>query len=90
MAEIKQKQPQSVVLENREVLTVSGITDLVGFNENEILFTVGDTMLTVTGEGLTVTKLVIEKGEAIVCGKVDALIYTQNQMKKTLFSRLFK
>ncbi|MFA6730573.1 MAG: YabP/YqfC family sporulation protein [Eubacteriales bacterium] len=77
-------------LSQRNLLLVSGIDDLQSFDESGVVFDLGDSTLTVTGSELCVTKLSLETGEAAVKGVVDAVIYSDRQMKKTFFSRFFK
>jgi sporulation protein YabP len=84
------KKKHFVSLSDRSVLTVSGIDDLLNFDESGVVFDLGSSTLTITGSGLCVTKLSLETGEAAVKGTVDAIVYSDGQMKKTLLSRIFK
>ncbi|MDD4125205.1 MAG: YabP/YqfC family sporulation protein [Eubacteriales bacterium] len=86
----EEKKKHFLSLNARSLLTVSGINDLLSFDENGVVFDLGTSTLTVTGSELCVTKLSLETGEAAVKGTVDAVVYTDGQMKKTLLSRLFK
>lgn len=84
------KKKHNLTLSQRSVLTVCGIDDLISFDEGSVVFDLGESTLTVTGNGLCVTKLSLETGEAAVKGAVEAIVYTGGQMKKTLLSRFFK
>ena len=77
-------------LENREILTVSGVNELVSFDETQVVFTLDDGMFTVAGSGLCVTKLALETGDAIVKGRVEAVFYNEEKPRKTMFSRFRK
>ncbi len=85
-----EKKKHFLSLSSRSVLTVSGIDDLISFDDNGVVFDLGESTLTITGSDLCVTKLSLETGEAAVKGMVDAIVYTDGQMKKTLLSRFFK
>ncbi|NLN56147.1 MAG: sporulation protein [Clostridiales bacterium] len=86
----EEKKKHFLSLSGRNILSVSGISDLLGFDENGVVFDLGDSTLTVTGSDLCVTKLSLDTGEAAVKGTVDAIVYTDGKMKKTLLSRIFK
>jgi sporulation protein YabP len=86
----EEKKKHFLSLTQRTILSVSGINDLISFDESTIVFDLGEITLTVTGSELCVTKLSLESGEASVKGTVDAMVYTGGQMKKTLLSRIFK
>ena len=77
-------------LENREILTLSGVNDLVSFDETQVVFALDDGNFTVAGSGLCVTKLALESGDAAVKGRIEALVYSGEKQKKNALSRFFK
>lgn len=56
--------------------TVSGVSDVRSFDENEIVMDTDMGMLTIKGKDLHISKLNLEKGEAELEGQVDSLIYS--------------
>ena len=56
--------------------TISGVSDVLSFDENEILMDTDMGMLTIKGKGLHISKLNLEKGEAELEGQVDSLAYS--------------
>ena len=51
------KRPGSLTLEGRKHLTVSGVEEVVSFDEREISMRTGDGDLTVRGEGMSISEL---------------------------------
>lgn len=90
MQEIRIESPQNIVLEGRERATVTGVLEVVSFDENEVVMQTSHGMLTVSGDGLHVEKLTLEAGELVIAGRVDAMLYTDGQGSRGGFwSRLF-
>lgn len=79
----------SLHLENREMLTVTGVRDVMSFNEQEIHLATDVGELHVDGEGLHVVRLDLEDGQAVLAGRVEALEYSEPREERGLFGRLF-
>ena len=82
----------NAILENRQKLMLSGITDVDSFNEKEIyLFTQLGEML-VKGENLHINEMSVENGELSVEGEISAIIYGDKERKKKLspIGKIFK
>lgn len=80
----------NVILEGRERLSVSGVTEVVSFDENEVVMDTARGLLTVTGADLHVEKLSLDIGELSLEGVVDGLIYSDEQKQRGGFwSRFF-
>lgn len=80
-------------LEQRRDCKITGVIDVHAFDENNILMETVDGMLAIKGNGLHVSRLSLEKGEADVDGRVDSLAYSdKNTLAKKgegLLTRLF-
>lgn len=66
----------NLILENREKLCVSAVSDVESFDDKKIVFRVGDSRLIIEGNGLKISSVSIESGEASVTGIVDSCTYT--------------
>ena len=90
MEEINGKH--NAVLENRQKLLLSGVTDVDSFNEQEISLYTELGELTVRGENLHINEMSVESGDLSVEGDIQALVYgDKNRRKKlTALGRLFK
>ena len=81
MAENHNLSEHVLKLDNRSKGTVTGVTDVIAFDEKEILLkTTGGTM-TIRGSALTLTRLDLDHGETDIQGKVDGIWYSKEQPK---------
>ena len=87
--EQKKTTGHSLTLCDREKLTLTGVTDVDAFNEEEITGITDFGELTVKGELLHVEALDLECGSMQITGKVTALLYTRHREGGGLFGRLF-
>ena len=75
MAENDGAQMHSILLEEREKLRVTGVSDVQSFDEEQVLLETGKGMLIVRGQGLHVEKLQLDAGETVVRGEISLLEY---------------
>ena len=75
MAENDGAQMHSILLEEREKLRVTGVSDVQSFDEEQVLLETGKGMLIVRGQGLHVEKLQLDAGETVVRGESSLLEY---------------
>ena len=81
--------PHHIMMEERSSLTVSGVSDVERFDENEIVMSTSKGTLVVTGENLHIEKLSLDGGDLKVEGSVDSLSYEEDRRGRGgLFSRL--
>lgn len=94
MEEKLSRRPHRLELANREEGSVTGIQDVVSFDENQIILDTDMGLLTVKGKNLHVSRLTLEKGEVDVEGNFDSFTYSSNENYRksgeSLFNRLFK
>lgn len=83
------KTVHTLTLENRAKLTLTGIDDVDGFNEEEILAVTDYGELTVKGELLHIEELNIESKILVVTGNISQLIYSEAKKNSTVLKRLF-
>ena len=84
---------QNLILENRGKLNVSGVNDVLSFDDQVVIVDTELGLLTVKGENLRINKLSLDTSEVIIEGEVSSLIYSQNKQDKnsgTLLSKIFK
>ncbi|MDR0883774.1 MAG: sporulation protein YabP [Oscillospiraceae bacterium] len=84
--------PHTLMLENRELLRLTGVSDVDSFDEQAISVFTDLGELTIRGSGLHINKLSLESGELVVEGHVDALLYADNgrQQSGGFFSKMFR
>jgi len=84
---------QNLILENRGKLNVSGVNDVLSFDDQVVMIDTELGLLTVKGENLRINKLSLDTSEVIVEGEISSLSYSQNKQDKnsgTLLSKIFK
>ncbi len=84
---------QNIILENREKLNVTGINDVLSFDDQVIILSTELGMLTIKGEELKINKLNIDESEIKVEGNINNISYSQNTEDKkgdSLFSKIFR
>ncbi len=79
-----------LTLDNRSLLSLSGVEKVFGANENKVVLKVSGSALQIIGHTLTVEKLDIDTGNILVRGIVDELRYTKSHTKEPLLKRIFK
>ncbi len=81
----------NLILENRNILSLNGIDDVLGFDEETVTLSGNCGILIVKGEKLHISKLSLDTGEVNLDGKINAIIYTEdNKNKSGIFAKLFK
>ena len=73
---------QNVILENREKLTISGVLDVLSFDDQIVIVETELGLLTVKGENLRINKLSLDTTEVIVEGKIYNLGYSEKSLEK--------
>lgn len=84
---------QNLVLENRSKLSVSGVLDVLSFDDQLIIIETELGLLTIKGENLRINKLSIDSSEVIVEGDINNLAYSESDSEKKgsgLLSKIFK
>lgn len=84
---------QNLVLENRKKLSVSGVNDVLSFDDQVVMIDTELGLLTVKGENIRINKLSLDTAEVIVEGEIASLSYSQNKQEKnagTILSKIFK
>ena len=84
---------QNLVLENRGKLSVSGVNDVLSFDDQVVMVDTELGLLTVKGENIRINKLSLDTAEVIIEGEISSLWYSQNKQEKnsgTLLSKIFK
>lgn len=94
MEEKKTVKPrnQALTLENRERLSVSGVTDVESFNEENIIAVTELGILIIRGTELHINKLNLDSNELVVEGDIFSLEYNdgENTKSKSFFGKMFK
>lgn len=81
-----------IELHNRNDLFVFGVEEVASFDELSVVLNTVCGRINVDGADLHILALDLEKGEAVIAGRVDAVIYEddQREKKKGFFGRLVR
>lgn len=83
-------QAGNIILEGRQRLSISGVTDVVSFDEEEIIAETTEGTLQTGGEGLHVERLSLDAGELVITGRIDSMEYVGDRRQKGgIWSKLF-
>ena len=84
---------QNLVLENREKLNVTGINEILSFDDQVVILSTELGMLTVKGSELKINKLNIDESEVKIEGNIINIGYSQNiddKKNDSIFSKIFR
>jgi sporulation protein YabP len=94
---VNRKEPEpkgfhNLVLENRNILSLTGVTDVDNFDERSITLYTQLGELVIQGKDLRINSMSVETGDLSVEGDIWSLVYGDKDRKKspTFFSKLFR
>ena len=87
MTEHNLSLPHEFTLNQRNHLTMTGVTEVVSFDDDSIVLRTDLGLLLVVGSGLKLKTLSPDGGHVIVEGKVNALQYEEPRPQRRFLSR---
>jgi sporulation protein YabP len=91
---VKPRMRHTVMMENRNKLEMTGITDVISFDLNKVLLETDYGVITLKGSNLHVSRLTVEKGELDIDGEITAMEYSKafdmDRKGESLLGRLLK
>ena len=83
---------QNLILENREKLSISGVIDVLSFDDQIVILETELGMLTIKGEDLRINKLSIDTQDVIIEGNINSLSYSEKEKRKNtgFLNKIFK
>lgn len=82
------QMPHGIILKDRKNLSVTGVTEVVSFDEETVVLHTGMGTLVIQGQQLQLKNLTLEGGQVAVEGSISALIYEQQRQKGGWLGRL--
>lgn len=80
--------PHKLQLSERESLTMTGVAEVVSFDENTVVLQTSLGLLVIQGQQLQLKNLTLEGGQVAVEGSIRALSY--EEPRQTGWRRLFR
>lgn len=94
MDEKMEIRPHSCLMQDRSAVNLTGVREMVSFDEEQVVMDTDMGLLTVKGKELHMSRLTVEKGEVDIEGTVDSITYASNEAYRkggqSLFARLFR
>ena len=88
------KKAHKLILNNRRCGNLTGVSDVLSFDENEIILETDQGMLMMKGKELHVSRLMLDKGEVDIDGRIDSVTYSEQgsrtERTESLLGRRFK
>ena len=79
-----------ITSQDRKTLAISGVKDVISFDEESILLDTVQGKMTIRGEGLHILGFNTEFGDLSAEGKLYAIAYLSEDKSGGFFSRLFR
>lgn len=74
----------------REKIEIVGVTEVISSTDKEVYAKINGSIMHILGEKLTILKLVPEEKLLLVTGKINGVLFSSKQTKKSFFSKVFK
>lgn len=85
---------QNILLESREKLTISGVSDVLSFDDQIVIVETELGLLTIKGENLKINKLNIDTSDFSLNGHISSLTYSEGGFEgaknTNILSKIFK
>ena len=81
--------PHKLTLNERKNLTMTGVTEVVSFDDTAVILKTALGTLVVQGKDLKLKTLSLDGGQVAVDGEISALIYEESKPSGGVLRRLF-
>lgn len=82
--------PHKLTLNERKHLTLSGVTEVVSFDDETVVLKTSMGTLTVHGQNLQLKNLSLDGGQVAVDGAIAAFIYEDPRPERSRLGKLFR
>ena len=72
--------PHNLILEDRHRLTATGVLRMISCDDAGASMETGRGILSITGKGISVSALSLEKGEVHLVGEISEMVYTETHL----------
>ena len=73
------KMPHTVSIDNRQRMTLTGVSQVETFDEETVILATDLGKLTIKGEGLKILGLDVDSGRCDVSGHIDGMAYSEDR-----------
>ena len=86
---VQEQMPHKVTMQERKNLTMTGVTEVVSFDEGTVVLKTCLGTLVIQGQELQLKTLTLDGGNVAVEGRISALTYEEPRQAGSWLSRLF-
>lgn len=90
MADGQLQLPHGLTLNERSRLSMTGVSEVISFDDRTVVLHTSLGMLTVHGQQLQLRQLSPEGGKVAVDGKISALVYEEPRSERSWLQRLLR
>ncbi len=80
----------NIIIEERKKVNLSGVKEVVSFEDETIVLITTKGRLIIKGENLHIVQFDTKTNDLLAEGKVNAVAYQSDEEKSGLFSKLFR
>ena len=88
-APVTTAKKHALEMENREKLSLSGVEDVMGFDETLVVLQTGMGRLSIRGDALHIGRIDLDLGQLELSGKIQELSYDETAARVSLWNKLF-
>lgn len=89
MEDIKESN-QKIEIINRKIINIVGVDEVISSTEKEVFVKIDKELAQVLGDGLKIVKLIPEEKMLIINGRINGIVYSSKQSKKSFLGKVFK
>ena len=83
-----EQKEHTIALSNRKILSLTGISDVISFDETLVTLSCSQSIISIEGEGMRVLRMDVDLGDLAIEGKINAISYIDKRTRKSgLFSK---
>ena len=91
---MEEESKSNLSLENRKKLSLTGVLEVISFDDEKISLNTTLGNMCVKGEGLKMNKLDVQNGNVIIIGSIISMVYSGKNGKKSdkqsIIKRIFQ
>ena len=90
---MEQSQKCNLTLENRKKIILTGVQEVLTYNDEKISLITTKGNLDIKGSKLKINKLDVQNGDVIIDGTISSIIYNDKEAiknKESFFNKLFR
>ncbi len=82
----------SITLKERKSMIISGVSEIIRFDDGSVLLDISDSQLSIEGSELKIASFSNENGDVCITGRIDSIVYlgtSQESYRRGFLKRIF-